>query len=258
MPPAKISLLESRLQKNLKASGCQTFREYCDYLLSNESKGSNDLVSFIDAVTTNKTNFFREPVHYKYLKEYVLPRFVEDNIGIRRKIMIWSAGCSTGEEPYTLAIVLKEFARENALNLQFSILATDLSDRVLNIGKRAIYPEETIEVIPLPLRKLYLIKSKDKNKGLVRIVPELRNLIQFQKLNFMDAKLNVSEKVDIIFCRNVIIYFDRPTQEKLIMKFHQNLNPSGYLFLGHSESIHGMDLPFNPIYPTFFSKIHKD
>ena len=179
---------------------------------------------------------------------------LEQKAGLRKKLTVWSAGCSTGEEPYTLAIVLREFA-EKKPGFLFSILATDISTEVLEIAKRAIYKREKVNPVPLLLKKKYLLKSKDKQKELVRIIPELRSLVQFRRLNFMDNVFGIQQPVDIIFCRNVIIYFDKNTQEKLIYKFYRNLNPGGYIFMGHSETLSGLKMPLVSVAPTVYRKV---
>ena len=256
MPPGKKTLLESRLQKRLRTLGLASFRDYCDFLFkSPESAG--ELVLMIDAVTTNKTDFFREPVHFSFLTETVLPEFSLDrrpNDG--QRFQIWSAGCSSGEEPYTLAIVLSEFAAAHP-GFPFSIMATDISTRVLEKAKLGIYEERQIEMIPYALKQKYFMRSKDRDKGMVRITPALRSLIQFQRLNLMDERYKFLEgSLDAIFCRNVMIYFDRETQQQLLARFCRYIKTDGYLFLGHSETIHGFDLPLVRIASTIYRKTY--
>jgi chemotaxis protein methyltransferase CheR len=155
-------------------------------------------------------------------------------------------------EPYTLAMVLSEFEERNP-GFRFSILATDISSTVLETAVRAVYTLEHVETIPQNLKRKYLLRSKDKTKRLVRVVPEIRRLVRFRRLNFMED-FNFREKMDIIFCRNVIIYFDRPTQEVLLSKFCDNLRQGGNLFIGHSESLAGMALPLQQIAPTIYRR----
>lgn len=206
----------------------------------------------ISVITTNKTDFFREAPHFSYLTDMALPTLSErTRFDSRNKFRIWSAGCSTGEEPYTLAMVLNEFKMNNR-GFEFDILATDISMRVLKIAQRAVYPTRVVNPIALPLRKRYLLRGKDKSNPQVRIVPELRKSVQFGRLNFMDNDFMLPQKVDVIFCRNVIIYFDKQTQENLMVKFSRYLNKGGYLFLGHSESLHGYSTPFEQVAPTIY------
>jgi chemotaxis protein methyltransferase CheR len=254
MPPAKRIMLESRLQKRLRNLGMTSFREYCEFLFDSP-EGDGELVHMIDAVTTNKTDFFREPVHFQFLTETALPEFVTDTaIGGRNKFIVWSAGCSSGEEPYSLAIVLNEFASLHP-DFQYSILATDISTRVLEKARSGIYDQHLVEGVPHSLKQKYFLRSKDREKRLVRVVPELRSRISFQRVNLMDENLIVPEKADAIFCRNVIIYFERATQYQLLSRLCQCLKTGGYLFLGHSETVHGFDLPLVRIASTIYRKM---
>jgi chemotaxis protein methyltransferase CheR len=251
MPPAKKIMLESRLQKRLRTLGMASFREYCEFLFDS-SEGDSELVHMIDAVTTNKTDFFREPVHFQFLMDTALPEFLaESEISGRKKFIVWSAGCSSGEEPYTLAMVLDDYASQHP-DFQHSILATDISTRVLEKARAGIYDEHLVEGIPHSFKQKYFLRSKDRVKKLVRVVPALRARVSFQRVNLMDEHLIVHEKVDAIFCRNVIIYFERETQYKLLSRLCRSLKTGGYLFLGHSETVHGFDLPLVRIASTIY------
>ncbi|MDH4163778.1 MAG: protein-glutamate O-methyltransferase [Nitrospirota bacterium] len=254
MPLSKKVMLEARLQKRLRTLGIKTFAEYYEFVIGDGEH--KELVHMLDAVTTNKTDFFREPGHFQYLTDHVLPEYVEErerNGQRDRPFLIWSAGCSTGEEPYTLAMVLSEFAEKNS-GFRFTILATDLSMRVLNRAKDAIYDAERLADVPIALKQKYLLRSRDRSQSKVRIVPALRSTVQFQRLNLMEEAFTFAEPLDVIFCRNVIIYFDRQTQEQLITRFCRTLKPEGHLFLGHSESIHGFDLPLRRLVSTVYRK----
>lgn len=251
MPASKKTLLEARLQKRLRELCMNSHDEYCEYLFS-ASGMEEELSKLVDVVTTNTTDFFREPKHFELLSRSILPEFYSRRGGARN-VNIWSAGCSSGEEPYTLGIVLSEFARQNP-GFTFSILATDISTKVLRMAVSAVYPEAKIHPIPMELRKRYLLRSKDRTKKVVRIAPEVRSHVRFRRLNFME-EFNFDGKLDIIFCRNVVIYFDRQTQEKLFSRFCRKLSPGGYLFIGHSESLAGMDLPLEPVAPTVYRRI---
>ena len=203
-------------------------------------------------VTTNKTDFFREPKHFNLLVERALPELTSRDEG-GRPALIWSAGCSTGEEPYTLAIVLSEYGLTHP-GFRFRILATDISTRVLAKAEMGVYSSDVVSPVPPALKRKYIMVSRDPGFDRVRVVPELRRLIEFRRLNFMDADYRMSEKADAIFCRNVIIYFDRPTQEKVLQKLSKYLAPRGYLFVGHSETLHDMDLPLTPVAPALYRK----
>jgi chemotaxis protein methyltransferase CheR len=204
----------------------------------------------IDAVTTNKTDFFREADHFDFLLNDLLPRIRPAGGPVFK---VWSAGCSTGEEPYTLSMVLEEYRRA-VPSFRWSILATDISTKVLGHAVEGIYEEEKVAPVPIDYKKRYLLKSKDPSKRVVRVKPELRTRIEFRRLNFMDDDFGIADRFDVIFCRNVIIYFDRPTQERLIRKFFDFLVPGGSLFLGHSETLTGMNIQLRSAAPTVYSK----
>jgi chemotaxis protein methyltransferase CheR len=255
MSDVKRTMLEGRLQKRLRALGLASHRDYCDFLFSAAGQ-EQELVHMIDVVTTNKTDFFREPSHFEFLSQVVLPEMCNGRgAGHKRKCRIWSAGCSTGEEPYTLAMVLREFQEAQPdPALEGEIFASDISTRVLDHARRAVYSEERIAPIPPALRKKYLLRSRDPKAGLVRMDSSLRALLRFGRINFMDEDFGFQERFQVIFCRNVIIYFDKPTQECLMRKFCRHLDPGGYLFLGHSESLHGFDVPLAQVAPTVYRR----
>ncbi|WP_305043645.1 CheR family methyltransferase [Geoalkalibacter sp.] len=253
MSDVKRTMLEGRLQKRLRALGLASHRDYCDFLFSAAGQ-DQELVHMIDVVTTNKTDFFREPSHFDYLSQVVLPEMSRKRGG-KSKVRIWSAGCSTGEEPYTLAMVLREFQEScPEAGIEGEIFASDISTRVLEHARRAVYSEDRIAPIPPALRKKYLLRSRDSRAGLVRMDSSLRTLLRFGRINFMDEDFGFQERFQVIFCRNVIIYFDKPTQERLMRKFCRYLNPGGYLFLGHSESLHGFDVPLAQVAPTVYRR----
>ena len=252
MPPAKKTMLEARLQKRLKANSIGSFEEYSDYVFSQEGRAT-ELIHLIDVVTTNKTDFFREPGHFDFMVKTALPNILNARGPSRDPVRIWSAGCSTGEEPYTMAMVLSEFATGRP-DFKAAITASDICTQVLQTARTGIYPEERTDPIPLNLKKKYLMRSREKSKSLVRICPQLRSLVSFKRINFMDDDLGLAEKMDIIFCRNVVIYFDKPTQQTLMRKFHKQLKPGGYLFIGHSETLSGLDVDFKAVASTVYRK----
>lgn len=254
MPPIKKTLLETRLQKRLRALSLHSFKDYCDYVFSPEGS-ADELVHMIDLVTTNKTDFFREPVHFDYLVQTAIPDLLSSDVTANKSVYtIWSAGCSTGEEPYTIAMVLANFA-ETHKGFDFQIIATDISTRVLEMAKMAIYDEQKADPIPMEFRKKYLLRSKDPKRALVRVAPEIRAKVKFRRLNFMDDNFGFREPLDVIFCRNVMIYFDKPTQERLINKFYNHLVYGGYFFIGHSETTSGLNVKFVQMQPTIYRKI---
>lgn len=253
LPPAKKTMLEARLQKRLKVLGIETFAEYGQFVFSAAGQQA-ELIHLIDVVTTNKTDFFREPSHFDFLTTHSLPTiFNQRGDSHAQPVRIWSAGCSSGEEPYTLAMVLSDY-RENHHGFHFSLLASDISTRILQTAKTAIYPEERINGMAPHYKQKYLLRSRERSRHLIRICPRLRALIEFRRINFMDADFGIAEKMDVIFCRNVVIYFDKATQQNLMQKFYNQLRPGGYLFLGHSETLNGIDVNFSTVGSTVYRK----
>ena len=250
MPPSKKVLLQSRFQKRLRALGMSGYKEYCDYVFSPDGR-EKERSHLIDVVTTNTTHFFREPKHWDIMNNTTLPELWGRGVGKNSDLRIWSAGCSSGEEPYTLGMILHEWAATHQ-GFGFSILATDISGKILSEAQRAVYSMDKVADVPLQYKKKYMLKSKDKK--LVKMDSLLTSKVSFQRLNFME-NFKLPQLQDIIFCRNVVIYFDRQTQEVLFNKFCNNLKPGGYLFIGHSESLSGMKLPIKPVAPTVFQRI---
>jgi len=243
LPPVKKTMVSSRLRKRLKALRHQSFKEYIDYLMSPAGR-HNEWSHLIDAVSTNKTDFFREKMHFDFMSRTLLPQMsleLRKNAG--RILRVWSAGCSSGEEPYTLAIVLSEYQRHNPW-FGFAVTATDINNQVLDEAILGIYDDETLDPVSKSLLFRYFMKGKNNQSGYHRIVPELRQRVCFQRINLMDRNFGFKSAFDIIFCRNVIIYFDQQTQRQLFHKFYGNLTPDGFLFLGHSENLHGMEDKF--------------
>jgi len=247
----KKTMMEIRLKRRLRNLDIPSLGEYCEHVFTAAGR-KHELVNLIDVITTNKTDFFREAGHFDYLVSKALPDLAQRH-GSARKSLVWSAGCSTGEEPYTLAMVLSEYA-QGCPGFRFSVLATDISTDVLAKAAKGIYKSEVVKPVPQNLQRKYFMRSRDPQSGLLRVVPELRDLVEFRRLNFMDDDFGLSELPEIIFCRNVIIYFDRPTQVRLLQKLTRHLAPGGYFFAGHSESLQGMDLPLVPAAPSVYRK----
>ncbi len=249
LPPAKRTMVEGRLRKRVKALGLASLDHYGAYLFD-EGRLDEEIVSLIDCVTTNKTDFFREPSHFEFLCRRALPDLLERGAG--RPLKVWSAACSTGAEAYTAAMVLQNQILAG-LRFTFSILGTDISTDVLDQAEAAIYPQAMIEPVPEADRQRYVMSSKDVSRGLVRIVPELRRLVQFHRLNLMDPVYPFDRSLDVIFCRNVLIYFDKPIQKLVIKRLTSHLRTGGYLILGHSESMAGAEeLGLDPVLPSIF------
>jgi chemotaxis protein methyltransferase CheR len=251
----KMIMLEGRIRRRLKALELQSYGQYCDYLFGPRGI-KEEIVHLIDVVTTNKTDFFREAEHFNFLVSTALPDLTKCNRG-GRPLLIWSAGCSTGEEPYTLAIVLSEYA-ETHPDFSFRILATDISTTVLAKAETGVYATNDVAPVSPVLRKKYFMHSRQPGSNQVRVAPELRQLVEFRRLNFMDSDYGVLETVDAVFCRNVIIYFDRPTQERILGRLAQSLAPGGYLFVGHSETLQHMNLPLRPVAPALYRRTNAE
>lgn len=253
MPKSKKLMMQTRLQPRLKALNLNNFSDYLEYLFSSEQTKTEESIYLIDAITTNLTHFYREPNHFDYLTSDVIPTLINSGV---KNLNIWSAGCSSGEEAYTLSIVIEEYKTANLDKIfDYSILATDVSTKVLEKARNAIYSVESVKSIPVDIKNKYFEKNKESEKTEFRIKPEFSQKVQFQRLNFMEDDFSVEKEMNIIFCRNVLMYFDKSTQEEVLKKFMKYLAKDGYLFLGHSETIYNMDLPLKTVAPTVFQKI---
>jgi chemotaxis protein methyltransferase CheR len=245
----KKELVRARLTKILRQRGLKTFQDYYELVLQDTSGA--ELACFLDAISTNLTAFWREPKHFQYLMEAVLPAWPPER---RRPLQgrLWSAGCSTGEEPFTLALIMMAaFPGENLS--QVKIHASDLNTQVLAQAERGIYPLSRVEPLPPEWRRRFFQKGVGNRQGFVRVKPEVRQLVNFFRFNLMD-QLPFREEMDIIFCRNVMIYFEKKTQIQLVNKFYDCLRPGGYLFIGHSESLCNHRHQFSYVKPTIYRK----
>ncbi|TCO06826.1 CheR family methyltransferase [Natronoflexus pectinivorans] len=252
MPPVKRVMVQSRLKKRLRELNMSSFDAYVKYAFSDEGF-QTEVVHIFDVISTNKTDFFREPVHFNFLRDAILPEFSLSHNG--KTFKVWSAACSSGEEAVTTAMVINEFLSESH-KFDYTIHGTDISTHILRMAGNGVYTEERVRpAVPENLLRKYFMKSKDPARKTYRVVPELRQKIKYSRLNFMDDGYNMPEKYDLIFCRNVLIYFDRPTQESVVNKLCHYLKPGGYIIHGHSESFIGMQLPLKAIRPTIFKKV---
>jgi chemotaxis protein methyltransferase CheR len=242
-------MLEGRLRRRLRALGMADVNDYCRFLFEEDGL-ADETIDLIDAVTTNKTEFFREPAHFDFLLEQGLPALADKG---RRQIKIWSAACSTGAEPYTIAMIMEEF-RQARRDTDYSILCTDICTEVLAEALAGRFSVEMIEPVSAARRQRYLMRARDPARAEVRIKPHLRAKLSFARLNLMDETYPVDADMDIIFCRNMLIYLDKPTQAKVLERLCGRLSPGGYLLLGHSESIVGLDLPVVQVANTVFQK----
>ena len=245
----KKNMVYGRLSRRLRSLEMKSFSEYFD--LVNSNSVSDERGQFINAITTNLTSFFREEHHFNFLKNDLIPRLLVAN-SADKKIRIWSAGCSTGEEPYSIAIALHESV-PNIDRWDIKILATDLDTNVLAHGQRGVYDIERISALSQERKSTWFLKGKGANAGNVKVDMRLQSLITFRQLNLMGA-WPMKGKFDFMFCRNVVIYFDKETQKVLFDRYADQLKPNANLFLGHSESMHNVSTRFDLLGQTIYTK----
>jgi len=242
----KESLVKSRLMRHIRLLGLSGFDEYLDHLESDSANGER--IALIDALTTNKTSFFREYAHFTFLRERILPPLLREKPGLR----IWSAGCSTGEEPYSIAMELLKAIPDLAYR-DVRILATDISTRVLKTAQEGAYGQDEVRDIPASQLQKYFTCSGAKNARVYRVKEILRKLVRFAPLNLM-GNWPMKGPFDVIFCRNVMIYFEKPTQQWLVQRFWRLLESGGYLLVGHSESLTASAHKFRYVQPATYLK----
>lgn len=249
----KKELVKSRLSKRLRKYGFHTFKEYYDYVTGIDKTG-NELICLIDCISTNKTEFFREKVHFDFLNEKILPDLIKEKSKRGAyKLRGWSAGCSTGEEPFSIAITVLDHL-DIPLRWDVRILATDISTRVLEKAKQGMYEKGKLDGFPQEIIKTHFVCSRETNTTYYKAKEHLRKMVLFGRLNLMDEHFPFKGQFDFIFCRNVMIYFDKATQGELVSKFHKYLAPGGCLFIGHSESLSGVPNSLEYIQPTVYRK----
>lgn len=254
LPPVKKAMVEGRLRRRVRALGFDDFHSYCAFVFE-ENGLSSEGEFIIDAITTNKTDFFREPDHFRFLADVVLPELTRgERTGFAEPLQMWSAAASIGAEAYSLAMVAADFSHQRR-GFRFSVLATDICTEVLERAVTAIYPEDMIAPVPAAMRQRYLMRSRDRSLAEVRIVPELRQHVHFARQNLNDPTYAVPKTMHVVFCRNVLIYFEKPMQEAVLTRICECLLPGGYLFIGHSESVAGMSLPLRQVVPTVFLRL---
>lgn len=257
MSPDKKIMFQARLQRRLHELQMKSFDEYALNFF-NQKNDSNELKVIADFISTNKTDFFREKEHFQFISERFLPEYLTlKKTDADRNLSIWSAGCSSGQEAYSIAITLEEYIRNNKQLFQYSILATDISERMLKSAKLAIYPHCAVNDLLLEIKHRYFLKSKDQNDLKVRIVKELRDKVQIAYQNLMDDFYQDGPKFDIIFLRNTLIYFEKQTQYEVLKKVIAALNTGGCLFIGHSESLINLQLSIQSVAPSVYVKINN-
>lgn len=242
----KHSLVVSRLTKRVRALGMSGFEEYVDFL-KNRDQDNREFNLLVDAVSTNFTSFFREPHHMDFLRDTVFPE-------IRGDMNIWSAASSTGQEIFSILITLREYERESKRKITARYYASDISRNVLRKASTGVFSEADIERLPTEMKRRYFLKGKGDRQGLIKVKPELIRKITFFHMNLMDEEYRLPV-MDVIFLRNVIIYFDVPTKVELINRLHRYLKPGGYLFLGHSESLSGISDKFQTMGKTVYRRL---
>ena len=244
----KYDMYYARISKRIRTLGLTTFKEYCDYLKNNHNK---EFTNFINSITTNLTSFFRENYHFDYMASHILPEF-KKKYAAKKSLRVWCSAASTGEEPYSIAITLAENLNLKSWDVTF--LATDIDSDVLNRGKQGVYESQRIANLSKSRKARWFNKGVGENQGTVRVHQDLREMISFKRLNLIQ-EWPIKRKFDIIFCRNVFIYFDGPTKEMILERYYELLNDGGYLILGHSESIHSMNNDYQSVGHTIYKKV---
>lgn len=257
MPPSKKNLLQTRLQKRVMQLGYDSIHQYLEFLFS--PKGLEiELDHFATIISTHKTEFFRENEHFEIMRNLLLPELVDkSNLGKTETFTVWSSASSTGEEVYSIAISVFDYliTHGNVFPL-FKVIGTDISDNIVEFARKGIYCDKGLSSIPLEYRH-YIMKSKDPMRHEIRVVPEVRHFTDFRRQNLMDKQYKVKKGFHIIFCRNVLIYFDKTTQEMILHRIVDLLAPGGFLLVGHSESLSGIDLPLEQVQMTVFRKVKE-
>lgn len=249
----KKELLKNRLRKRLRALDIQSYKDYYNFVTKVDNSGT-ELSHMITAISTNVTHFFREGDHFTYLANNVLPEIyaLGEQTG-KRKFRVWSAGCSTGEEPYSIAITLHDFFKDKP-GWDIKILATDISTNVIKFAKEGFYKMKALETIPKGMVSKHFHKVKNEDDEFIMVKDHLKSMVYVRHLNLMSETYPFKGPFDAIFCRNVMIYFDRPTQEMLLQRYYNYLAPHGYLFLGHSEGLVNKNVGFKYAAPATYSK----
>lgn len=255
MPPQKKIMFQARLQRRLRELNLDSFDEYAEKLF-HESGESTEFAILADYISTNKTDFFREKEHFNFVSSSVLPALLTVQSALRvPQLKLWSAGCSGGQEAYSLAISLEEFKRQRNIPFDYTILATDISGRMLRIAKQAVYASRQVDEIPPEIKHRYFLKSKNPEDQQVKVVKEIRDRVKVGYLNLMNPSYHFEYQFDVVFLRNTLIYFDLNTQRSVLQKVLEKLKPGGFLFIGHAESLINMNLPIQPVSPSVYVKM---
>lgn len=248
----KRELVFSRIAKRLRATGIGGVPAYCEYLRG--ERGAIELPRLIDAISTNHTHFLRENEHFEFLRDHILPAWVADPSNHGKTFRAWSAACSSGEESYTLSMTLDDGLARTGARGRWSVLATDISHRILEQARIATYPGSALEKVPADWIRRYFARESGQAPDTWTVRPEIRAKVLFHQLNLLGKQLPRDSVFDLILCRNVMIYFDKPTQEELVQRLHPALKPRAYLMVGHSESLSGIKHPMRAIRPAIYQR----
>ncbi len=246
LSPAKHALVSARLQKRLRHGGFRSFGAYLDHVAGDPS--GQELTELLDAIATNHTSFFREPQHFEFLRSRVLPPLAARG----RAPSVWSAACSTGDEPFTIAMTLRDQLAE-PLVAQARILASDLSTKALRTAGAGVYRLEHLAGVPREVLRAHFERGMGAQEGLARVAPAVRRLVEFRRLNLLEIT-SLGESFDVVFCRNVMIYFDRLVQQRVVSTLERHIAPGGYLFISHAESLNGITHGLRWVAPAIYQR----
>lgn len=254
LAPHKTALLVGRLSKRLRCLRLSSMAEY--FRIVTQPDQQQERMLMIDCITTNETHFFREPRHFEFLAHTVFPRWREEVLTGSRapRIRVWSAGCSSGEEPYSLAMMLLDYFGED-LGWKLEVVATDISTRVLEKAQAGIFPIGRSREIPSKYLTSYVLKGTGDRNGYIKVGPEAQRLVTFSRVNLHADSCDISGSFDLIFLRNVMIYFDQESKIKVVSRLERFLSPCGYLFVGHSETLQGLDSGLRPVSPSVYASM---
>lgn len=250
----KRAFIGVRLLRRLRELGFSTYAEYCAHV---RAVGESEHISLFDALCIHETRFFREPAHFDFLSQVLVPRWHAAGAQHRRPIRVWSAGCSTGEEAYTLGMILRS-ALPARLEISVDILATDLSSAALTAARQGLYPLSRAGEIPEAYLKAFMLRGRGRWEGSMRVGPEIREMVRFERLNLHRIPYVLDSHFDAIFCRNVLIYFDTPTRARVVGALLTHLQRDGALFVGHAEGLHGANVRARPIFPSVYAPVGED
>jgi len=243
--PGKESLVSARLRGRMRETGCRSYEAYLEQAMADP--GGEGVVDLIDALTTNFTSFLREPAHFEFFRKRILP-----SLASRPRLEIWCAAAATGEEPYSIAFTMLDVLGTGAA-AQARVLATDISTRALGRARRGVYPQERLTAVPREWISQYMMPGSGDSQGQYKVQPAVARMVQFERLNLIEPT-PARNRFPLIWCRNVMIYFDRPTQERVVERLAQSLEPGGYLFVGHAESLSGIRHTLEFVQPAVYRR----